>query len=53
MGAVIYSTNKVNRIVELENESERERTKEFIGTLGCFAALALGIAGFVLSNGLF
>ena len=53
MGAVIYSTNKVNRIVELENECEREKMKEFIGTLGCFAAIAMGIAGFVLTNGLF
>ena len=53
MGAFIYSTNKVNRIVELENECEKERMKEFIGTLGCFAALAMAIAGFVLSNGLF
>ena len=52
MGAFIYS-NKVNRIVELENESEREQTKEFIGTLACFAAIALGIIGFLFSNGAF
>ena len=53
MGAFIYSNNKVNRIVELENECEREKMKEFIGTLGCFAAIALGIVGFLFNNGLF
>ena len=53
MGAFIYSTNKVNRIVELENECEKERMKEFIGTLGCVAAIALGIVGFLFNNGFF
>lgn len=53
MGAFIYSNSKVNRIVELENECEREKMKEFIGTLGCFAAIALGIVGFLFNNGIF
>ena len=52
MGAFIYS-NKVSRIVELENECEKEKMKEFIGTLGCLAVLALGIAGFLFSHGVF
>ena len=52
MGAFIYS-NKVNRIVELENEIEREKRKEFLGALGCFAIVAVSVLGLMIRAGLF
>ena len=51
MGAFIYS-NKVSRIVELENEYERERTREFLMTVGCLAMIAAAAAGFMFRIGL-
>lgn len=50
MGAVIYSNKVNNRIVELENEYER---KEFLGTLGCVALLAMGVLGILIRTGVF
>ena len=52
MGAFIYN-NKVNRIVELENECERERRKEILGTLCCFALVAVTVLGLMLRTGAF
>ncbi len=53
MGAFIYSNTVNNRIVELENECERERRKEFLGTVCCIALVALGIMGLILRTGTF
>ena len=52
MGAFIYSNTVKNRIVELENECERERRKEFLCTVCCLAAVALALAGLVLRSGI-
>ena len=51
MGAFIYS-NKVNRIVELENEAEREKRREFLGAVGCFAVIAMAVFGLMFRAGL-
>ena len=53
MGAFIYRNTVNNRIVELENERERERRKEFLGTVCCIALVALGIMGLILRTGTF
>ena len=53
MGAFIYSNTVNNRIVELENECERERRKEFLGTVCCIALVAFGIMGLILRTGTF
>ena len=45
MGAFIYRETVSNRIVELENECEREKRKEFLGTLGCIGVVAIGMIG--------
>ena len=50
MGAFIYSNN-VNKIVELENEDEKERMKESLGLACCFATVALGVLGFLIRAG--
>ena len=49
-GAFIYSNN-VNKIVELENEYEKERMKESLGLACCFATVALGVLGFLIRAG--
>ena len=51
MGAFIYRNTVSNRIVELENECDRERKKEILGTLCCAALVAVGIIGLVLRIG--
>ena len=53
MGAFIYSNTVNNRIVELENECERERRKELLGIAACIAAVALALFGLVIRSGLF
>jgi len=53
MGAFIYRNTVNNRIVELENECEREKRKEFLGTVFCFAAVALALIGLVIRSGVF
>ena len=51
MGAFIYRNTVSNRIVELENECENERRKEFLGTLACIAMVAVAIVGLVIRVG--
>ena len=53
MGAFIYSNKVNNRIVELENECEREKRKELLGTAVCIAAVALALFGLVIRSGMF
>ena len=53
MGAFIYSNTVNNKIVELENECEREQRKEFLGTVACIAAVALALFGLVIRAGVF
>lgn len=44
MGTVIYNKiNKLSKIVELENESEKEIRYERIGALMCFAAVIISV----------
>ena len=52
MGAYIYK-NEVSRIVELENKDEIEKRKEFLTTVICFAACALGVIGLLFRTGMF
>ena len=52
MGAFIYRNTVNNRIVELENECENERRKEFLGTLCCVAMVVVAIVGLVIRVGL-
>ena len=51
MGAFIYRNTVNNRIVELENECDRERNKEILGTLCCAALVTVAIIGLVLRVG--
>ena len=51
MGAFIYRNTVNNRIVELENECDRERKKEILGTLCCVALVAVAILGLVIRTG--
>ena len=53
MGAFIYRNTVNNRIVELENECDRERRSEFLGTLCCVALVAVGILGLMFRLGAF
>ena len=53
MGAFIYRNTVNNRIVELENECDRERRKEILGTLCCAALVAVSIIGLMLRVGAF
>ena len=53
MGAFIYRNTVSNRIVELENEYEREKRKEFLGTVFCIAVVALALVGLVIRSGMF
>ena len=53
MGAFIYRNTVSNRIVELENEYERERRKELLGAACGFAVIALALFGLVIRAGMF
>ena len=53
MGAFIYRNTVSNRIVELENECDRERNREILGTLCCAALVAIGIIGLMFRIGAF
>ena len=53
MGAFIYRNTVSNRIVELENECDRERNREILGTLCCVALVAVGILGLMIRVGVF
>ena len=52
MGAFIYRNTVNNRIVELENECEKERNKEILGTLCCIGLVAVAILGLVVRVGM-
>ena len=51
MGAFIYRNTVNNRIVELENECDRERKNEILGTMCCLALVAVGIIGLMFRVG--
>ena len=51
MGAYIYK-NEVSRIVELENKDETEKRREFLASVLCIAACALGVIGLLFRTGL-
>ena len=53
MGAFIYSNKVSNRIVELENEAEKEKRREFLGAVGCFALIAVSVLGLMFRTGMF